>query len=56
MKKILLLDDNKDLLDLVAQILKSHDLDVHTYQSGYEVFDVVKNYNPNLILLDVRLG
>ena len=55
MKKILVVDDDQDVLFLVQHILESRGFDVHTHSSGLKVPEVVMNYNPNLILLDVSL-
>ena len=55
MKKILLVDDDKDILNVVQQILVSHGFDVKTHSTGLNVPDIVMHYHPNLILLDIRL-
>lgn len=55
MKKILVVDDNEDILNTVKRILISHGFDVQTYSSGLNVPDIVINYEPNLILLDIHL-
>ena len=55
MKKILIIDDDADIVDIVGDILISKGFDARTHRSGSNVPDVVKNYNPDLILLDIRL-
>ena len=55
MKKILVVDDDKDILNVVQQILVSHGFDVQTHSTGLNVPDIVMHYHPNLILLDIRL-
>ena len=55
MKKILIVDDDKDILHMVKYILTSHGFDVQTHATGLNVPDVVMHYHPNLILLDIRL-
>ncbi len=55
MKKILIIDDDEDLLGIIEQILKSRGFDVHTDVLASNVSDVVKRYNPHLVLLDIRL-
>ena len=55
MKKILVVDDDEDIVDVVKFILISHGFDVHTHSTSLNVPDVVKDYHPNLILLDIRL-
>jgi len=55
MKKILIVDDDEDLVDIVKRILIFNEFEVHTHSSALDVPDVVKRYNPDLILLDIRL-
>ena len=55
MKKILVVDDDRDILYLVCHILTLNGFDVKAYSTGTDVPDVVSDYNPDLVLLDVRL-
>ena len=55
MKKILLVDDDEDLVEMLKGILKSNDLQVHAHTTSSNIPDVVKYYKPDLILLDIRL-
>jgi len=55
-KKILLVDDDEDLVEMLKGILKSNDLQVHAHTTSSNIPDVVKYYKPDLILLDIRLG
>ncbi len=55
MKKILVVEDDKDILNIVHHILISHGFDVQTHSTGLNVPDIVMHYHPNLILLDIRL-
>ena len=55
MKKILVVDDNVDILNIVQHILITHGFDVQTHSTGLNVPDIVMHYHPNLILLDIRL-
>lgn len=56
MKKILVIDDNQDILHVVDDILTFHGLDVLTRSSGIGILKIVDNYQPNLILLDIYLS
>ena len=56
MKKILVLDDNLDILDIVTQILNYEHFDVITISESVNFIDVALNELPDLILLDYRLG
>jgi DNA-binding response OmpR family regulator len=55
MKKILVVDDDKAILQVVKLVLTSHGFDVQTHSTGLNVPDIVMHYHPNLILLDIRL-
>ena len=55
MKKVLVVDDDEDVLNLVKQILTSHGFEVHTHSTGLSVPEVVSDFQPDLILLDIHL-
>ena len=52
---ILVVEDELDILQLVAHNLKSADFDVLTAQDGYEALSVAKNHLPQLIILDLMI-
>lgn len=53
--KILVVEDELDILQLIAHNLKSADFDVLTAQEGYEALSVAKNHLPQLIILDLMI-
>ena len=53
--KILVVEDELDILQLLAHNLKSADFDVLTAQEGYEALSVAKNHLPQLIILDLMI-
>jgi two-component system, OmpR family, response regulator len=55
MKKVLVVDDDQNILEAVTFILKSYGFEVHTHSTGLNVVDVVLDCQPDLILLDIRL-
>lgn len=55
LKKILVIDDDADILDLVEHILLKAGFDVCTHNTGIGVQDKVTQCNPNAILLDIKL-
>ena len=55
MKKVLVVDDDQNILDAVKFILTSCGFEVHTHSTGYNVPEVVLDCQPDLILLDIRL-
>lgn len=55
-KRILVLDDDQDNLDLLSFILKEYGYEVQQLARGEIVFQEIQNYQPHLLLMDVRLG
>ncbi|WP_442591588.1 response regulator transcription factor [Pedobacter sp. AW31-3R] len=55
-KKILAVDDDNDILDVIRIILEDEGYEVSTLTDGKKVFEYVNNDKPDLILLDVMLG
>ena len=53
MAKILILDDDKDLLTVFKSLLKKKGFDVFAYSEWSGAWNAVKAYKPHLILLDV---
>lgn len=56
MKRILVVDDNKDILQVVQLVLEIRGFEVMTIWDGQETMQAVKHFSPDLILLDVLLG
>ena len=55
MKKILVVDDDQNILEAVQYILTSYGFEVYTHPTGFNVLEVVLDYQPDLIFLDIRL-
>src|ERR1700759_2311235 len=56
MKKILVLDDDADILVLMQLTLKMHDFEVEAISRWEDVNDTINNFHPDLIILDVSLN
>ncbi len=56
MKRVLVVDDNNDILWVVETILKRYGFDVMTTLRGEDVLSKTKDFLPQLILLDVFLS
>jgi DNA-binding response OmpR family regulator len=56
MRRILAVDDDKDILEIIKYILEDSGYEVHTLAEGKNLFDRIKQYEPDLILLDIMLG
>ncbi len=56
MSRILVVDDNKDILQIVEIILKNYGFEVMVTPNGEETFSKTDSFNPELILMDVFLS
>ncbi|KEQ31156.1 histidine kinase [Pedobacter antarcticus 4BY] len=56
LKKILAVDDDSDILNIIKFILEDEGYQVTTLDNGMEVQRLIANDRPDLILLDVMLG
>lgn len=52
-KKILVLEKNKDILELLDIVLKDEGYITHLISSDHEVFKYVNEFQPDAILLDI---
>jgi len=55
MSKILILDDDLDLLTVVKSLLQKKGFDVSAYSDWHKALGAVRTYKPQVILLDVFL-
>ncbi|WP_373777571.1 response regulator [Glaesserella sp.] len=55
MPKILLVDDDVDLTELLAELLSLEGFDVHTVHNGQEALDELELQSYELVLLDVMM-
>ena len=53
--KILLVDDEPDIIEFISYNLKKEGFEVHTANNGREAIQKAKQVNPDLILLDVMM-
>lgn len=53
--KILIVDDEKDLRDLISYFLLREHFDVQTAENGKDAFEKVQSWNPNLVISDIRM-
>ncbi len=56
MQKILAVDDDKDILEVLQFVLEDSGYEVETLSDGKYLFDKIKSDAPDLILLDIMLG
>ena len=56
MNKILVVDDDADILAVVEIVLSMNNFSVKTISHWEDISDSIQSYSPDLILLDVALG
>jgi DNA-binding response OmpR family regulator len=54
-KRILVLDDNQDILEVVNEVLSYENFEVHTTSTSQNILEVAQNYHPDLVILDYLL-
>jgi len=54
-EKILVIDDEKEFLDLVRRRLEAEGYDVMTASNGIEGLDMVRGDRPDLVICDIRM-
>lgn len=52
-KKIAVVDDDRDLLDLLAVIFQRAGFEVRTASNGREFFQLLEKYTPDAVVLDL---
>jgi len=52
MKKILIVDDNEFIIEVMTYILNNKGYEVMALSNGNEVFDTIKTQQPDLVILD----
>jgi DNA-binding response OmpR family regulator len=55
-KRILVLDDNQDILDIVHETLTYEDFEVKSTSHGADVIPMAESFDPNLVILDYRVA
>jgi len=56
MKKVLVIDDDQDILEAIQLVLELEDYQVNTTAQCQKVIDQIRSYKPDIILLDVLLS
>ena len=55
-KRILILDDNQDILEIVHETLEYEQFDVKSTGDGNEVMPIIASFSPDLVILDYRVA
>ena len=56
MRKVLIVEDEKNLLDLYRMELEDEGYSVATAESGSVALEISKEFQPDLVVLDIKLG
>lgn len=56
MPKVLVVDDDLDLLEMVTLVLRTHGLEVYSLNDQADFFPILSNFRPDLVVLDIYLG
>ncbi|MEP7229882.1 MAG: response regulator [Ginsengibacter sp.] len=56
MNKVLVVDDDRDILEVVSILLRRNDFSVMTLSRGMHILGSIQSFSPDLILLDVALA
>lgn len=55
-KKILIVDDDQSILEVITMILELEGFEVCGLDNGRSVFSFVRETKPDIVLLDIQLG
>lgn len=55
-KRILILDDNQDILEIVHETLSYEKFDLKSTSHGEEVMPMIADFLPDLVILDYRVA
>ena len=55
-KRILILDDDQHILDIVSYLLTDSGFEVEALASGEAIFTMISQFKPDLVLMDVMLA
>ncbi len=55
-KRILIVDDNEDISQVVSMVLSDKGYDVHSHSTGDDLIATVLSIKPDLILMDIMMG
>jgi DNA-binding response OmpR family regulator len=56
MKKVLIVDDDADILEIVGLLLSTHGFRVTLLPTARDIFQTVKSVCPDVVLLDINIG
>ncbi len=55
-KGVLIVDDEKDLLEIITDLLELHGYEVYMAKDGQEALDIMKERNISAVVSDIRMS
>ena len=55
MKQVLIVDDNKDIVDVIKDELIEKNLKIMTTDNGKDAFEIIKSNNIDFVISDIRM-
>jgi len=55
MHSIAVVDDDRDILDLISTVLETEGYQVRTFPDGVRALEALRSWTPNLALLDIKM-
>lgn len=55
MKKVFIVDDHREITDLLQKVLKKENIDTKAFYDAYSIIEALKEDCPDVILLDVQI-
>ncbi len=55
-KRILIVEDDLDILEIIEIVLREDNYEVAKSTTGKDIVELINNFEPSLILMDIRLG
>ena len=55
-KKILILDDDADILDILSYLIKEEGYEIHALAHGENIWESLRTFSPDLVLMDLMLA
>ena len=56
LKRVLVLDDNQDILEIVHEALSYEQFEVRSVSESEKVMPLIEEFNPDLVILDYRVA
>lgn len=53
--RILVVDDEKDIIGFLSELLKGKGYEVHTAHDGYSAMEAIRTHKPDLVVMDFAM-